>query len=275
MKPTIKDIRHLLPIANQGNIVRRDTRNISMIVVHYDGLPLRPEGPYNHVQRYIDEANYHIKKNWGTVLRRVYGFGLMYNYKIAGDGTIYWCQDEEKVLWHANNANYRSLAVNVDCGEGQSATPQQLESLKNLLNWLCYERPDITAGRADVWGHKELGAAGPGPDYGNSTQCPGKVLPYVVAYRKGEWGLTEPEPVQGRDPVSFIAETGFYVGHGFRDLWEKLGKDICGYPITNEYQEDGLVKQDFQKVGMEWSAAIGQPRLRNIGVEYNTLKGKK
>lgn len=50
---------------------------------------------------------------------------------------------------------------------GQVPTAAQLASLHALLTWLCYHRPEMPAGRADVFGHGEL------VQYGNETHCPG------------------------------------------------------------------------------------------------------
>jgi hypothetical protein len=52
-------------------------------------------------------------------------------------------------------------------------------ALKSLLDHLCYQRPDIPAGRKDVWGHGELKKAG------NQTNCPGLLVGWVQKYREG------------------------------------------------------------------------------------------
>ncbi|HUP28052.1 MAG TPA: hypothetical protein VM409_06425, partial [Chloroflexia bacterium] len=62
---------------------------------------------------------------------------------------------------------------------GQKPGIDQMAGLEALLNWLCYHRPELPAGRADVWGHGELRKDG------NQTACPGGMLEWVQAYRRG------------------------------------------------------------------------------------------
>jgi hypothetical protein len=181
VKPTIRDIRQLMPSANGGWKEYRELRHIRLIVVHYDAQ-WRP-GKYDAVERLKAQARYHIGKVWGYDRKRrpIYGFGLMYHYSITGDGQVLWTQPEELVTWQARNANPYALGIKCDLGDGQEPTLAQLASLKEVLDWLCYHRPDIPAGRKDVWGHSEL------TQYGNSTKCPGALLPYVQRYRRREW----------------------------------------------------------------------------------------
>ena len=156
---------------------------IDKIVVHYDAVrvPQTSKKPaYDPVARYIQQARYHIGKNWNEGRRpAVYGFGLMYHYRVSADGRVWRAQPEELVTWHARDANQGGLAICCDLGDRQKPTIEQLAGLESLLDWLCYHRPDIPAGRADVWGHGELRKAG------NQTSCPGALLGWVQAYRRG------------------------------------------------------------------------------------------
>ncbi|MEO8288606.1 MAG: peptidoglycan recognition family protein [Chloroflexota bacterium] len=149
---------------------------ITKIVVHYDAV--RAPAAYDPVKRYIEQARYHIGKNWnegsGPAVR---GFGLMYHYRVSSDGRIWRTQPDELITWHARAANYHGLAVCCDLGPGQITTKPQTRALAALLDHLCYHRPDFPAGRRDVWGHGELTAAG------NHTPCPGGLLDFVQAYR--------------------------------------------------------------------------------------------
>jgi hypothetical protein len=156
---------------------------INKIVVHYDAVRVPPPRGssigYDPVERYIAQAKYHISKNWNEGSGPpVYGFGLMYHYRVSADGRVWRTQPDELVTWHARAANYRGLAVCCDLGAGQVPTKAQLGGLSDLLDLLCYHRPDFPAGRRDVWGHGELTAEG------NRTPCPGKLLEWVQAFRR-------------------------------------------------------------------------------------------
>jgi hypothetical protein len=197
--PTIEDVTAQLPRnPNSPNWRIRPLGAIKLIVVHYDAVLVPDVSPvkagtgdsgntehmagmgYDPVARYKAQAQYHIDKNWnegpGPV---VHGFGLMYHYRVSTDGRIWRTQPVVLVTWHARDANYRGLAVCCDLGSGQMPSEVQSEGLAALLDWLCYHRPDIPAGRADVWGHGEL------TRFGNSTGCPGGMLHQVQSYRKG------------------------------------------------------------------------------------------
>jgi hypothetical protein len=162
----------------------RPVSGITRIVVHYDAVRVPPmkEGvlSYDPVARYTAQARYHVSRNWnngsGPVVR---GFGLMYHYRVSADGRLWRTQPERLITWHARNANRSGLAVCCDLGAGQSPGAAQLRGLRALLDWLCYRRPDLPAGRSDVWGHGELRAAG------NATACPGGLAAWVRAYREG------------------------------------------------------------------------------------------
>ncbi len=175
-RPDIRNISTNLPTANLGNMSTRRLQQIALIVVHYDAQ-WRPD-KYDPIARYKAQALYHIQKNWGrNPLKPIRGFGLMYHYRISGDGQIWQTQPEDLITWQANNANPYALGICCDCGENQEPTEAQLVSLYNLLEYMCFERPDFPAGRRDVWGHGEL------TKYGNATKCPGRFLPYVQRYR--------------------------------------------------------------------------------------------
>lgn len=185
----IKDIIEKLPRNPQDrNWTLRPLSAITRIVVHYDAVhvpaPAASSGSnrgYNPVARYIEQARYHMQKNWnegdGPAVR---GFGLMYHYRVSADGRVWRTQPEELVTWHAHVTNSCGLAICCDLGDGQPVPAAQLHGLAALLDLLCHHRPDIPAGRRDVWGHGELRAAG------NHTTCPGSLLKCVQGYRNGQ-----------------------------------------------------------------------------------------
>lgn len=185
----INDIIEELPRnPKDRNWTLRPLGDITRIVVHYDAVHVpAPAGAagdclgYSPVQRYIEQARYHMQKNWnegaGPAVR---GFGLMYHYRVSADGRVWRTQPEELVTWHAHAANLCGLAICCDLGPGQTPPQAQLDGLLALLSVLCRHRPDIPAGRRDVWGHGELRKAG------NSTPCPGSLLDHVEQYRTGK-----------------------------------------------------------------------------------------
>src|SRR3954453_11017996 len=109
--------------------------------------------------RYREEANYHIGKVWGYSPegRPLYGFSIMYHFKVDRWGVIWWLNDLELVTWHARGANYRGVALCTDLGEGQEPTKEQVTSMVLLSDWLSYERPDLPNLHRPGWyGHGEL-----------------------------------------------------------------------------------------------------------------------
>jgi len=104
--------------------------------------------------------------------------GLSYHFVITPVGTIYQINDFTDITWH-DSTNTDSIGV-VVCGYmhppyNEQPTQSQLESLKELLDWLCTQNPQFPADRDDVLGHRDRQA----------TACPGDNLyPYVKEYRE-------------------------------------------------------------------------------------------
>jgi hypothetical protein len=74
-------------------------------------------------------------------------------------------------------------------------------------------------------------------------------------------------------PVSerYFAETDRTVRSPFLKFFDTYGLDICGYPITEQFEEDSLVSQYFQRVGLE--AIDGDKiRLKLVGTEAYTSR---
>ncbi|MGA7730352.1 MAG: N-acetylmuramoyl-L-alanine amidase [Chloroflexia bacterium] len=178
--PLIIDIRKQLPTANLVLRRFRKMAAITRIVVHIDDV--RAHMAYEPVQRYIEQAHYHIKgRNWNDDPKGPWipGFGIMHHYKISAPGRIYLTQPEGLKTWHSASWNPESLAICCDAAAHEEPTQAQLTALHALLMHLCYHRPDIPAGRADVYGHTE--------EPSTTKPCPAHFLPYVQQFRKGEW----------------------------------------------------------------------------------------
>ena len=205
----ITDIRSEMPRAHPENVQRRSLAEIRTGIWHYDAV--HAPDSYDPVSRYRGEAAYHIGKVWGydKAGRPLYGFSIMYHYKVDRWGRIWWLNDLEMVTWQARGANRRGLGLCTDLGEGQEPTPEQVASMRALSDWLSYQRPDLpNLTRPNFYGHTELKADG------NVTLCPGKMLPFVQAYRAGA-----PVPAGSR----LFPETGQTVAGRFLSYWEDLG----------------------------------------------------
>src|SRR6476619_3582080 len=98
--PEITEIIHKLPRnPHNPNMLTRPVWAIRRIVVHYDAVPLPFGGAagagYDPVARYKAQALYHIAKDWNEGSGPpVPGFGLMYHYRVSGDGRL-WCTQPE------------------------------------------------------------------------------------------------------------------------------------------------------------------------------------
>jgi hypothetical protein len=167
----VHDIRGQLP--RNGTWMRRPVSAIKRIAVHYDAEN-RPH-EYDSLQRYKNEAQYHINKDWGG---GAHGDGIMYALIIDNVGDVFVCRDIEDVTWHVGNPNYSALATKYDGTEGQEPTREQAESAQKVLEVLCYRCPEFPASQGDVWGHQEFVQFG-----GNATACPGLFLELAIGYR--------------------------------------------------------------------------------------------
>lgn len=287
-----QDIRSILHRANPEYRKQRSLSQVRILSFHWDDQD-RPPEPYDHVARLQSQADYHIQKDWSPP-NGVYGFGLMYHLDIEADGTIYFCNDFEDILWAVTNANDIAIAAKVSCGAGQSPTPEQLASAKLVADWAIAE-PAMSIKRGSVYGHGEL------TQYGNSTQCPGTLLPFVQAFRKEtpmtptpipslptSTAPTTPPPPQTviavKEGYKFFDETQHTVGHAFLDKWNAyntagLALEVIGYPIEEEKQEtigawSGTV-QYFQRTRMEWhtESGAGTVMFGLVGAELITVRG--
>ncbi len=118
----VSDIRAQLP--RNGRYAGRSISAITKIAWHYDAA-YRPK-LYDSLRRYVDQAQYHVNKDWGGGSR---GDGLMYSIKVDNVGDVYICRDFEDILWHVGGApNGYSVSLNIDCGGDQLPTREQVET---------------------------------------------------------------------------------------------------------------------------------------------------
>ncbi len=247
----------------------RGASTVRLRAVHYDDQP-RPEGAYDPVARYTDQANYHIAKDW-DVPNGVRGFGLMYQFRVSGDGRIWQTQPIELITWSVTNANPFTVSTCLDCGQNQQPTQEQLTSLLWLLDvylpTVCPNAP-----KRATYGHGEL------TQYGNSTSCPGAVLSWVKDYRKGgPQPMPDPQPTPGGgqenpDANGFFAITGHSIGGAIAEYWAANGGVAeFGYPLSQEYAGSGelagFTVQVYERAMLQWKPGEAIQRAR-IGAFY-------
>lgn len=184
----IKDYRNQMP--RNGTWHRRTLDTISYCTIHHDAV-VRP-ARYNSIERYQNEANFHItKKGWP---------GIGYHYKVDNIGDIYFLNDLEDVTWHDKN-NYDSVAVCCDgyfhTPENQELTEKQEQGLRDLLDYLRIRFP-----RIKFRGHREA------PN--NNTACPGDILMRWLSNFKVNTGgpMTEQERIRFEKAEENIENAG-------------------------------------------------------------------
>ncbi len=105
----------------------------------------------------------------------------------------------------------------------------------------------------------------------------GEMLPVVQAIRDMPRNAVEipapppvpkpmPEPQPPATTERRFPQTGRTVRGSFLKFFEKYGLAICGYPITEQIQEDGVPTQYFQRIALRESQP-GEIELQPVGTE--------
>lgn len=102
----------------------------------------------------------------------------------------------------------------------------------------------------------------------------GVMLPVVRAVGNMERKpvVVPPEP-PAPEPERTFPETGKTVRGAFLRFFDQYGLDICGYPITEQFEEYGLQSQYFQRLGLE-QLRSGAVRLKLVGSETWVSRSK-
>ncbi len=106
----------------------------------------------------------------------------------------------------------------------------------------------------------------------------GEMLPVVEQVGRMERRAVDvpewPAPAQPAPSATerTFSETGKTVEGKFLEFFDNHGLDICGYPITDQIEEDGLPSQYFQRVALE-ELESGQIRLKPVGKEAWDSRG--
>jgi len=99
----------------------------------------------------------------------------------------------------------------------------------------------------------------------------GEVKPVVAALRDMPRPPLKTAKITVAVHERFFEPTGQTVSGPFLDFFDKYGLDLCGYPITPQFDEGGMGVQYFQRVVME-EFQPGQIRLRLAGTEWLALR---
>lgn len=213
-------------------------------------------------------ANYHISKDnntWG---------GIAYGTLVFPSGRIYVAWNIGTLTYHAfGGGNRQSYALCCPNANGAAPSPKQLLSLAAVWDILCYETPEIPAGKPQLLGHTEAKVL----DAQNQTSCPGTFLPHVQTYRKSPAPSATPTPSapdpnaekfqNGNRELWIINEPGVPMLTTFRT---KGGVEVCGLPMEGMHLDgDGVYRQRCENVELEvWPNGWG-----NHGGPYGRFGG--
>lgn len=160
------------------------------ITFHYSAVVYSNRSQDAELARVIDEAKFHIQKNWGSAAQPIYGDGYQYDCVILSSGAVVRTRDCRVQLWHAGNAtaNACSWSVHVMLGKAQAMTPLQAASVARVFDAL---RADSDIPRQNVIAHCEWPRVNGLPVRSTTyrllpgqSECPGATLfPFLVDYR--------------------------------------------------------------------------------------------
>jgi hypothetical protein len=163
------------------------------ITLHYSGVVYTDRSEQAELARIIDEAVYHLGKNWAKPGQPpIYADRMMYELVVLTGGRIVRTNRDRIQLWHAGNeaANARSYSIHWMLGKNQALTAPQRASTIALLDAL---RADGDIPRTNVFGHNEWPRTRGVPQrmttyrlLPGQSECPGSLLHrFVVDYRAG------------------------------------------------------------------------------------------
>lgn len=167
----------------RGTLGNYPTRNTGQFIgVHWTGDNFgRVIPPTNDLAADLKLAEfyrwYHMEggHNWP---------GIAYAVLIMPSARVLVCHDLDRLTYHAFNANAAAVGVSFPNSNNAEPPPGQLRAGLMVLDWLCFDCPELAAGQGEVYGHKELAFL----DARNAgTACPGTFTRHVQAYRgRGE-----------------------------------------------------------------------------------------
>jgi hypothetical protein len=183
-----------------GNYPARNTGKY--IGVHWSGDPVgRIVSPGNT----LDQDLYRTERYRAYHMEEGHGWpGIAYAVLCYPSGRVIVCHDLDRLTYHAFDANDDAPAVCCPLSDGAQPSAAQVRSFHHVLDWMCFDCPELAAGQAQVFGHNELTFL----DARNGdTRCPGTLAPHVKAYRARGKRMYEtgdqPKP-QPQHPAGFL-----------------------------------------------------------------------
>jgi lipoprotein-anchoring transpeptidase ErfK/SrfK len=109
-------------------------------------------------------------------------------------------------------------------------------------------------------------------EWHNDNPAGWQALPYLLGVELSQGRQNEPPfkpvPSGDADHCTYYEQTSHRLCNGFRDYWETYGGlAVFGYPISEEFTENGQVVQYFERARFEWHP-------EHAGTVYEVLLGR-
>jgi hypothetical protein len=206
------------------------------------------------IARWQGHGRHHVNNNdWP---------GIAYTLGFSPSGRVFLLRNVNLWGFHAGNANTYALGIAGDYTTGQSVTEASLKAAATIAHVLIHETPEIPRlVQANIRGHR---------DFMNTT-CPGNEL-YQWVQRAQSGTLIDTSSPVDPDPCRYFETTGHYICHGFRGFWEENGGlPLFGYPLSTEFDRNGITTQWFERARFEHQPSIADNKhgvvLGRVGAE--------